>query len=104
MKSHTCTAGAGPNAIGYVLFQYQHIIRFGYEKETVPLRDARVCVQEQSDRLWAADMAMKCYYEVLGVERDASDSDLKKAYRQLALKYHPGRHIWQIGFQYHVHR
>ena len=38
------------------------------------------------------------------MERDASDSDLKKAYRQLALKYHPGRHIWQISFQYYAHR
>lgn len=29
------------------------------------------------------------YYEVLGVSKDATDSDLKKAYRQLAKKYHP---------------
>ena len=41
---------AGPN-VGCVLFQYQHIIRFGYEKETVALRDARVCVQERSDKI-----------------------------------------------------
>src|SRR6478609_642413 len=31
------------------------------------------------------------YYEVLGVAREASDEDVKKAYRQAALKHHPDR-------------
>ena len=31
------------------------------------------------------------YYEVLGVTRDASDQDLKSAYRKLAMRYHPDR-------------
>jgi molecular chaperone DnaJ len=31
------------------------------------------------------------YYEVLGVQKDAGDDDLKKAYRRLAMKFHPDR-------------
>ena len=36
-------------------------------------------------------MAKRDYYEVLGVDRQAGDAELKKAYRRLAMKHHPDR-------------
>jgi DnaJ-class molecular chaperone len=42
---------------------------------------------------------MPTYYEILGVSNDASETDIKKAYRKLSLQYHPDRNSSEEAVQ-----
>ena len=62
---------------------YEHVVRM----EPDDLRVKKL-LMDANDALDGC----KNYYRIVGVERDASEDDIKKAYRKRALHFHPDRH------------
>ena len=44
---------------------------------------------------------MKNYYEILGINFDASQEEIKKAFREKAMKYHPDKHQGEENIEYY---
>ncbi|KAJ3372181.1 hypothetical protein HDU91_004116 [Kappamyces sp. JEL0680] len=55
------------------------------------IEDLAVVLASASRSRLVSTKRMKCYYDILGLERDCSDADIKKAYRRMALAHHPDK-------------
>ena len=66
----------------FVLFSFHLQIESDQQTAQQRLREAEVALKQSKE---------KNYYKILGVSRQATKSEIKKSYRELALKWHPDK-------------
>ena len=57
-----------------------------------PFALTRLCSGKEDDPQATEGASARDCYAIIGVDSSAEKSDIKRAYRKLALKYHPGVH------------
>jgi uncharacterized membrane protein YkvA (DUF1232 family) len=73
----------------------QNANSYGYDKRTSDKNSSRSYTNARSS------FTERDPYEILGIERNASQEDIKRAYRQLAAKYHPDK-VEHLGDEFKV--
>ena len=72
------------------LENYEDVVRDYSSADGIKPRDPEISSSLRSAQAMAKQAKRKDYYKVLGLEKGASESEIKKAYRKMALQYHPG--------------
>jgi DnaJ homolog subfamily C member 7 len=72
------------------LDHYDDVVRDYTSAAGIKPNDSEINSSLRTAKQQLAMSKRKNYYKMLGLEKGATDSEIKKAYRKLALQYHPG--------------